>query len=289
MPQVFALELPGLLHVVRAWYEHRGRPDGSTPVLRDEDLGVAWEHLARALQADLKAAGVMRPELFESTAKSRALRAHDARASFVTWAKIAGKNDGWITSRTGHLDLKMVARYTRAATTLADLNIDPFPDLTSAIPELAPSAPTPPPPGQESVPDVSPTPPNEDLRDVGESHVGEHASSFLDEHAKGPNLGAFAVDCGSSCRGFDSRYSPRSYEFDHTSRGQEGDKDRSRRRSDDDRRPGRVHSRRGRSAAPPLPTAGTSWGSSPRELEARRTARAASNVVPLGRARRGST
>jgi integrase len=58
------------------------------------------------------------------------------RATFATWAKRAGKGDGWIQDRTGHLSPSMRERYERQARTLADLNYEPFPDISRAIPEL---------------------------------------------------------------------------------------------------------------------------------------------------------
>ena len=47
-----------------------------------------------------------------------------------------GRGDGWIADRTGHLTPTMRARYARAARTLMDLNYQPFPDISKAIPEL---------------------------------------------------------------------------------------------------------------------------------------------------------
>ncbi len=64
------------------------------------------------------------------------LRFHDLRATFTTWAKRAGKGDGWIADRTGHLTPEMIQRYNRAARTLEDLRIEPFPELIGTIPEL---------------------------------------------------------------------------------------------------------------------------------------------------------
>jgi integrase len=80
--------------------------------------------------------------LFQRTVNIEPLRFHDLRATFVTWAKRVGNTDGWIADRTGHLTQEMIDRYTRAARTLADLRMDPFPDLTEAIPELSTSSST---------------------------------------------------------------------------------------------------------------------------------------------------
>ena len=68
------------------------------------------------------------------------LRFHDARATFVSWARRAGHGWGWISDRTGHLTPAMMARYDRGAHTLADLKYQPFPDLAKAVPELSDDA-----------------------------------------------------------------------------------------------------------------------------------------------------
>jgi integrase len=65
------------------------------------------------------------------------LRFHDARATFVTWARRAGHGWGWIRDRTGHLTPAMMAQYDRGARTLADLKYEPFPDVSGVLPELS--------------------------------------------------------------------------------------------------------------------------------------------------------
>src|SRR6185436_19414385 len=85
-------------------------------------------------RADLRAAGITREVLFTKAPNVEPLRFHDGgRATFVTWAKRAGKSDGWIADRTGHLTSSMIERYTRAARTLEDLKIEPFPELAEAL------------------------------------------------------------------------------------------------------------------------------------------------------------
>lgn len=137
-------EIPAdLVHVLGAWKKTLGDVAPEAPVVCR--LGIPprklskWE--ARILRADLRAAGVTRAVLFSEAENVEPLRFHDLRATFCTWAARAGKGMGWTQDRTGHVDAKMVARYTRAARTLEDLRMVPFPDLTSAIPELAPEAP----------------------------------------------------------------------------------------------------------------------------------------------------
>jgi integrase len=142
-PQMFAqsdFELVGvasLIELLRRWREYCGWPSDSTPVIKT--LYCKRKAEAEALRKDLLCAGVHRGVLFNNTDKIQALRFHDLRATFVTWAKRAGKGDGWITDRTGHITKEIMDRYNRAARSLADLNLDPgpFPDISCAIPELA--------------------------------------------------------------------------------------------------------------------------------------------------------
>ncbi len=47
-----------------------------------------------------------------------------------------GKEARWIADRTGHLTPSMLVRYTRAARTLADLDLEVFPDLRGVLPDL---------------------------------------------------------------------------------------------------------------------------------------------------------
>lgn len=120
------------------WMLRRWR--ATSPHSRDADYIVRCPHKrddeAFRLRSDLQLAGVDRRSLYERTPNVEPLRFHDLRATFVTWAKRAGHGDGWISDRTGHLSAQMIDRYNRAARTLADLKIDPFPSLVGAIPEL---------------------------------------------------------------------------------------------------------------------------------------------------------
>ncbi len=83
--------------------------------------------------------GVSRALLFEENAPNvEALRFHDLRSTFCTWARRAGKSDAWISERTGHeLSGNMINRHDRGAQTLGDLAYEPFPDVAGAVPELA--------------------------------------------------------------------------------------------------------------------------------------------------------
>jgi integrase len=97
------------------------------------------ERLATRLRADLKLAGVNRPELFERTTARLAMRAHDLRASFVTIALAAGKSEAWVTDRTGHRSHEMVQRYRRAARQAAELHLGDWTPLDAALGLVKPS------------------------------------------------------------------------------------------------------------------------------------------------------
>ncbi len=130
----------GLMQLLRAWHEHQGKPGGDEPIVREDAIGCEAKRVATALRdEDLRAAGVTRALLFETDAPNvEALRFHDLRSTFCTWARRAGKSDAWISERTGHdLTGTMINRYDRGAQTLADLEYQPFPDIARAVPELA--------------------------------------------------------------------------------------------------------------------------------------------------------
>jgi integrase len=135
----------GLMAVLKAWREHQGKPGADEPIIREAEIGCEAKRLATALRdEDLKAARVTRAILFEDDAENvEALRFHDLRSTFCTWARRAGKTDPWISERTGQeVTGDMINRYDRGAQTLADLDYEPFPDIRGAIPELAVRLPT---------------------------------------------------------------------------------------------------------------------------------------------------
>jgi integrase len=135
LPQMFEAD-PSLVKLLALWHEHRGQPKGESAVVPEALVDVVEEREAETLRADLEAAGVTRSVLFGGDPAIQALRFHDLRATFVTWALRAGKGDGWISDRTGHLTTEMIRRYSRAARALEDLHFDPFPDVSRAVPEL---------------------------------------------------------------------------------------------------------------------------------------------------------
>jgi len=149
-PQLFSMsdpDLPGLRSLITilvryrkylASHEYLGDPADAAPIIRHKALRM-WKKDAEAstLRMDLECAGIKRPELFAKSEKEEPLRFHDLRATFVTWAHRVGKGEGWISDRTGHISKAVMVRYIRAARNIGDLEIEPFPDISKAIPELA--------------------------------------------------------------------------------------------------------------------------------------------------------
>lgn len=86
----------------------------------------------------VKTRGDRGPELFSTAPNVEPIRFHDGRATFCTWARRAGKSETWIKERTGYTPSSgTLDRYTRMAQTLSDLEYEAFPDVSSAVPELA--------------------------------------------------------------------------------------------------------------------------------------------------------
>lgn len=142
-PQMFAQsdpQLPGLcslIEVLRRYRELQGWPDDDASVIVHKELRMKKDAEASTLRMDLECAGVTRKVLFTKSDKIEPLRFHDLRATFVTWARRAYKGDGWISDRTGQITKDIMRRYDRGARSLADLQLEPFPDISKAIPELA--------------------------------------------------------------------------------------------------------------------------------------------------------
>lgn len=141
-PRSWVLD-PGVVEALRRWKaKFAWRPGPTSPILRTREGGrVDRFDLAEGLRRALTKAGVTRPQLFERTPTRLPLRAHDLRASFVTVNLALGKNEAWITDRTGHRSSQMIYRYKRQARTHAELSLGGFMPLYEAIPELAKGAP----------------------------------------------------------------------------------------------------------------------------------------------------
>lgn len=123
----------GTLDALRAWDGHKSAPDGSSVFPE----GVLPLKSAEAYRADLKAAGVTRPELWIRSDVRRPVRLHDTRTAFVTIALANGKSEVWVMDRTGHRSSTILQRYRRVARTAAELGLGSWSPLGDAIPELA--------------------------------------------------------------------------------------------------------------------------------------------------------
>lgn len=121
------------------------RPETSTHVFEEDRRGrgrggpagrpVNVRHLSERQRRYLHIAGINRPELFESTSRRKALRAHDSRATFTTLALASGKTETWVADRTGHRSSTMIATYRRAARTASELGLGWLVPLHQIFPE----------------------------------------------------------------------------------------------------------------------------------------------------------
>jgi integrase len=142
-PRAWALD-PGVVRALRASIALREEAAGaplppSAPLfVRANGRRIHPHALAEQYRAHLRAAGVDRAELFETTDARRRIRLHDCRATFVTLALANGKTETWVADRTGHRSSDMINRYRRTARTAAELRLGDLAPLDTAIPELAP-------------------------------------------------------------------------------------------------------------------------------------------------------
>lgn len=144
-PRAWALDR-GVAEALRRWKEIAPEsayvfPAEAMPRSRLRGRHMYTDDLAEKLRADLAAAGVTRPALFNSTDKRMRLRAHDERATFVTISLANGKTETWVQDRTGHKSSTMISTYRRQARQAAELDLGPLKPLFLAIPELAAKGP----------------------------------------------------------------------------------------------------------------------------------------------------
>lgn len=145
-PRLFALD-PGVVRALRAVYRLRGEPAPNELIFSPAgEPAISFGKLAQSLREHLLLAGVRRPELFESTATRKRMRAHDLRATFITLNLAAGRTEDWIADRTGHRSSGQIRGYKRGARTAEELGLGPLDALDVALPELRPAAAAPPPP-----------------------------------------------------------------------------------------------------------------------------------------------
>jgi len=84
-----------------------------------------------------EAVGIDREGLFQVKANKLRLRAHDARAFFVTAGIFAGRDVLWLTDRTGRTTLAMLRRYERDVRRWRELGEGAPVDADAAVPEIA--------------------------------------------------------------------------------------------------------------------------------------------------------
>jgi len=127
-PRAWALD-PSVTKAL-SWWKKNGAP--AKGPFRD----ISTRHMADRLRSDLVKAGVKREALYSRTDKRRPIRAHDLRATFITIALANGRTESWVQDRTGHASTLMIARYRRAARTVAELSLGGLTPMVEAIPEL---------------------------------------------------------------------------------------------------------------------------------------------------------
>lgn len=128
-PRMWAVR-PDVAEAMRIWKERSG--GAAQPFAYVAALGDRTK-LAERFRAALRAAGVTRPELFESTEHTAKLRAHDMRATFVTISLAEGKSETWIRDRTAHKSTSMIDRYRRTARQVAELGLGSLVDLVDGL------------------------------------------------------------------------------------------------------------------------------------------------------------
>lgn len=122
---------PDVARAMKAWKELR--PKLARPFADLDELVGDRTKTAETFRDALKAAGLERAELFASTAHTGKLRAHDARAMFVTVSLAEGRTETWIRDRTAHKSTSMIDRYRRQARQFEELKVGTFVALDQAL------------------------------------------------------------------------------------------------------------------------------------------------------------
>lgn len=135
-PRAWTLS-PGVSRALELWLELTPAPEDDDHVFVDEfDRPMSRDRLAETLREHLALAKVTRKQLFETSKARRPIRAHDLRATFITVALASGRSETWVMDRTGHETSAMLARYRRASRSFAELGLGDLVPLDQAIPEL---------------------------------------------------------------------------------------------------------------------------------------------------------
>jgi integrase len=136
-PRVWALSADVARVMKRLWEGPAAW--GAAPALDEHVFSrEVIRNASREFRANLKLAGIDRPELFERTPHRRPIRVHDLRATFITIGLAQGRSEAWICDRTGHKSSVMVNAYRRAARTATELNLGTLRELDACMPELRP-------------------------------------------------------------------------------------------------------------------------------------------------------
>lgn len=122
---------PDVTAAMAAW--KRRHPQSTRPFADLDELIGDRTKTAGSYRAHLRAAGIDRPELFESTEHTGKLRAHDARAMFVTVSLAEGRTETWIRDRTAHKSTSMIDRYRRQARQFEELKLGSFVPLDQTL------------------------------------------------------------------------------------------------------------------------------------------------------------
>ena len=109
------------------------RPDGSKIRVAARLADV----YRTTLEASLIKASMHRLELFTRTASRLALRVHDLRGAFITYALANGKTETYVSDRTGHGSSVMINRYRRVARTVVESRLGDLIQLGQGLPEVA--------------------------------------------------------------------------------------------------------------------------------------------------------
>ena len=137
---------PGVAAMLRTWKRYREevlgeRVTGDSFVFfgcSNEHPGTKTFHAAKVYRQNLLTAGIDRSALHMHGGNHKQVRAHDTRAAFVTVALVHGRNEMWISDRTGHSSLDEMKTYRRNARAFVELNLGDWRPLDQLIPELQP-------------------------------------------------------------------------------------------------------------------------------------------------------
>lgn len=133
---------PGVLAALRVWKKtHHAKAEPTDRVFSESGVPLNVDHLAETFRADLKRAGVTRPQLFERSASRQPIRVHDLRATFVTVSLAAGKTETWVADRTGHRSSQQIAGYRRRARTWSGMALGTLDPLCYSLPDFHEAAP----------------------------------------------------------------------------------------------------------------------------------------------------